>query len=588
VPDLIWAKDIDDRFVLVNQAICNKLLICGSPEEAIGKTDMFFAERERNAGFEHTFGEICANSDAITKKRKSAGRFLEDGLVRNKYLVLDVHKAPFLNKEGEMIGTVGCGRDVTKEREIEEALRESEQRYRALSDASFEAIFISENGICVDTNETATRMFGYDHDELIGIFGTDVIAPESKELVKHHMLSAYEEPYEAIAQRKDGTTFHVEIRGKMTEYKGRIVRTTVVHDIDKSKRAEEALRESEETLRAILAASPVGIGMASDRVFGWTNKTMYRIWGYEEDYLLGQSTEALYPDAEEYERVGREFYSQIEEKGLGQVETRWLTKDGKEVHCDLRGSPLDPSDPSKGIIVAAMDISERKQAEENLRIYQEQLRSLASELLLTEEQERRSLATDLHDSIGQVLSIAKLKTDTLRNAAGSSAFVQSLDEIRNLIGQAIGQIQSFIFELSPPVLYELGLEAALDYLLERMQNLYGLKIELIYDKQLKPLSEDLAVLSFRAVQELLVNISKHAGTRNARVSVYKDGDYIRIEVGDDGVGFEPSEIGSNVDGTGKFGLFSIRERLRHFGGRLEIASQPGHGSQITLVAPLPG
>jgi PAS domain S-box-containing protein len=103
----------------------------------------------------------------------------------------------------------------------EKALRDNQERYRALSNASFEAIFISEKGICIDTNQTATKMFGYDYDELIGIFGTDVIAPEFKELVKDYMLSGYEEPYEAIAQRKDGTTFQVEIRGKMTEYKGR-------------------------------------------------------------------------------------------------------------------------------------------------------------------------------------------------------------------------------------------------------------------------------------------------------------------------------------------------------------------------------
>jgi PAS domain S-box-containing protein len=114
-----------------------------------------------------------------------------------------------------------CKRIEAEHKRAEKALRDNQERYRALSNASFEAIFISEKGICIDTNQTATKMFGYDYDELIGIFGTDVIAPEFKELVKDYMLSGYEEPYEAIAQRKDGTTFQVEIRGKMTEYKGR-------------------------------------------------------------------------------------------------------------------------------------------------------------------------------------------------------------------------------------------------------------------------------------------------------------------------------------------------------------------------------
>lgn len=117
VPDLIWAKDLEGKFIFVNQAMCDKLIMCDRPNQALGKTDMFFAKQEQSAGYKHTFGKTCADSDAIIKGRKVPCRFLEDGLVRNKYLVLDVHKAPFLDENGEMIGTVGCGRDVTKEKE---------------------------------------------------------------------------------------------------------------------------------------------------------------------------------------------------------------------------------------------------------------------------------------------------------------------------------------------------------------------------------------------------------------------------------------------------------------------------------------
>jgi len=131
--------------------------------------------------------------------------------------------------------------DITERKQSEEALRESEKRYHALADATFEAIFISENGYCIDANQRAAKMFGYDHDELIGIFGADVIAPESKETVKRHMLNDYEARYEVIAQKKDGTRFHVEIRGRMAMYQGRNVRVTVVRDINERKIAEDAL-----------------------------------------------------------------------------------------------------------------------------------------------------------------------------------------------------------------------------------------------------------------------------------------------------------------------------------------------------------
>ena len=134
VPDLIWAKDLEGRFLFANQAMCDKLIMCGNPEEALGKTDLFFAERERQAGYQHTFGETCVDSDAVIKEAKAPGRFLEDGLVRGSYLALDVYKAPFLDEQQAMIGTVGCGRDVTREKAIEKALQESEQKYRALYD----------------------------------------------------------------------------------------------------------------------------------------------------------------------------------------------------------------------------------------------------------------------------------------------------------------------------------------------------------------------------------------------------------------------------------------------------------------------
>jgi PAS domain S-box-containing protein len=163
---------------------------------------------------------------------------------------------------------IACGvlRDISDRKRAEEALRDSEERYRALADAAFEAIFISENGICTNTNQAATEMFGYKHDELIGIFGADVIAPESKELVKHNMLSGHEKPYEVVAQRKDGTTFHTEIRGKMTRYKGKDVRITVVNDVDDRKRAEETLRQAHDELEMKVERRTYELVKANERL----------------------------------------------------------------------------------------------------------------------------------------------------------------------------------------------------------------------------------------------------------------------------------------------------------------------------------
>ena len=142
VPDLIWAKDLNDCYLFTNKAICEKLLMSDSAEEPIGKNDLFFAERERRRGYRHTFGEVCINSDEIVKMTGRAGRFLEEGLVRGENLVLDVYKTPLFNEGGELIGTVGAGRDVTQDRKNQEAFRISEERYRLLLENVRDVIWV--------------------------------------------------------------------------------------------------------------------------------------------------------------------------------------------------------------------------------------------------------------------------------------------------------------------------------------------------------------------------------------------------------------------------------------------------------------
>jgi signal transduction histidine kinase len=142
------------------------------------------------------------------------------------------------------------------------------------------------------------------------------------------------------------------------------------------------------------------------------------------------------------------------------------------------------------------------------------------------------------------------------------------------------------FELSPPVLYELGFEAAMEWLVRQMREQHGLSTEFRGDGQTKPLEDNVRVLLFQAVRELLVNVAKHAQARNVTVSTQMAGDEIRVDVEDDGVGFDVSQAGSHDYKTGGFGLFSIRERLGHIGGYLNVESKPGVGTRITLVAPI--
>ena len=238
------------------------------------------------------------------------------------------------------------------------------------------------------------------------------------------------------------------------------------------------------------------------------------------------------------------------------------------------------------IVCVALDITERKQAEERFISYQEQLQSLASELSLTEERERRRIASDLHDSIGQALIVTKMKLEELREMKISVVVDCLLDDIYKLLEKTIQDTRSLTFELSPPVLYELGFEPAVEWLIEQIQEQHGIVIDFMSDGRFKPLNDDIRVLLFKAIRELLVNVVKHADAQNVKIFIKRDGNNIWIEVEDDGIGSDTAEFNFSVSRSGGFGLFNMRERLEHLGGHFEVKSEPGHGTQVTLVAPL--
>ena len=231
------------------------------------------------------------------------------------------------------------------------------------------------------------------------------------------------------------------------------------------------------------------------------------------------------------------------------------------------------------------DVTERRQAGEALRQSESNLRAMAIELSRAEERERQRLAVFLHDEIGQTLALLRIKFGGLAGAWRSKSGKQSIRQIRDLLEEVIDQAHTLTFELSPPILHQLGLEAATEWAGEKISHDHGIEFTFSDDGMMKPLDADLKTLLFRCVRELMMNIVKHAKARRMTVSLTRREERVFVVVEDDGSGFDKSLLERPRDLPG-FGLFSVRERLAAVGGTFELRSEPGRGTRVTLSAPL--
>jgi signal transduction histidine kinase len=231
-------------------------------------------------------------------------------------------------------------------------------------------------------------------------------------------------------------------------------------------------------------------------------------------------------------------------------------------------------------------IEEYKNAQFRIETYQNQLQQLALELSLAEARERHAIASDLHDHIGQALAFIKMNISQFRGNAIFCGFETNIDNIMHLLDQTIQYTRNLTFEISPPVLYELGLGAALEWLAEKMQNKSGLNITVKNARHIGKLNDDIQIILFKATQELLTNVVKHSGASQVTITPHLYDNLFSLEINDNGRGFDAAALDTNPSRNERFGLFSIKERMRYLGGLLEIDSGPGRGARISLIVPI--
>ena len=256
VPDMIWAKDLENRYIFTNKAIRENLLKATDTEEPIGKTDMFFAERERAQCADdpewHTFGEICRDTDTITLDAGIPQQFDEYGNIRGQFLFLDVHKAPFLDENRRIIGTVGSARDVTSAKKMESELKKSKTRLRTLVQVIPDMIWLKDpDGVYLDCNTIFERLYGASRKDIIGKTDYDFVDRELADFFREHDrkaldagMSCSNEEWITFADDGHRALFDT-VKTPMFDADGKLLGVLgIARDITERKQIEEALQNS--------------------------------------------------------------------------------------------------------------------------------------------------------------------------------------------------------------------------------------------------------------------------------------------------------------------------------------------------------
>jgi PAS domain S-box-containing protein len=496
---------------------------------------------------------------------------------------------PIRDEQGDVYLMTGVTTDITRLKIAENMLLDSSRKIEAFfKHAITPLVFLDKGFNFIRVNEAYAKASQRDIADFAGHNYFELYPHEENQRVFEQVVStkrpcqAFATPFSFPDHPERGVTYWDWTLVPILDDAGEVEFLVFsLKDVTERVQAELALREKDQYLRAIVSNAPI-ILFATD-----ARGTITISEGKGLDALGRKPGESVGTNVFERYRDHPKVIENIRRVLRGEsVAQEVEVRDG--VVFDTRYSPIrDEKDNVCGVIGTSVDISERKQAERRVLADQDQLRALTAELLMVEERERRKIAGELHDSVGQILAFLKIELGDLQRAGLSKESVNTVRHVREQVEQAIKQTRTLTFEMSPPELYTLGLGPAVEELARRFTEARNLKCSVEDCDQPTPLTDHAKILLYRSIRELLINAAKHAQAEAVKIVICRVRDDIRITVEDDGIGFDAARLdGTAHNKPAGFGLFSIRERLTHIGGRIDIQSSNDQGTKITLSVPL--
>ncbi|HEU4682868.1 MAG TPA: PAS domain S-box protein [Nitrospira sp.] len=604
--------DCDFNFVWVNRAYAETCRM--APEEMIGKNHFVLYPHAEN---EAIFRRVRDTGESVLYKDKP---FVFPDQPERGITYWDWSLAALKDESKHVTGLVFSLRETTQYKNGELQLQHSEERFRRLVEVSSEMVWTTgADGVPREDSPSWRTFTGITPEEYFNdCRWLDCFHPDDRQRVaqvsKAACSSRSSYAVEARVRRADGIYRKVFARALPLFNSDSTVREWVgmSTDITELRDAEAALREGEARLKAIVETAMDGIVTIDEAgTVQSINPAIERMFEYTQEELIGRNINVLMPEPESqrHDDYLRLYRQTGERRVIGFVrEVTGKRKNGSlfPIEISIGESVLPGKRFFTGIV---RDVTARQEAQARIEQFAEdlerqvtrrtaellethdQLRALTTELNLTEQRERKQLASELHDHLQQLLVLGKMELGQgKRFALGLPGCEKSIQKVDDILSEALTYTRTLVAELSPPVLREHGLAAALKWLGQYMEK-YNLAVTVaVPDDATVELLEDQLVLTFQSVRELLINSWKHAGTGRASISMRQCDSMLEIHVEDEGKGFDLSTATTENRPTGgmssKFGLLAIRERMRAVGGSFQIESCPAQGTRATLTLPL--
>ena len=491
--------------------------------------------------------------------------------------------------------------NITERAWAEEALRRSEEKFRCLFESSKDAVMILAPPAWTFTagNPACVKMFGAKNEQEFIAHGPASLSParqpdgrgsaEKARAMIETALRRGSHFFEWTHRRIGGEEFSADVLlTRVEQGKKRVVQATV-RDITERKRAEAKLRESEAKFRALFEGSSYPMGLTKNGLQVMVNPAYVALFGYANAAeVIGQPL--LHDIAPEERPRIRAFARRrrTREPVADYYESRGIRQDGTVFDAGVGVSTYELNGEVYSIGILH-DITERKRTEESLRNSREQMRALATRLQSVREEERTSLAREMHDQLAQELTRLKIDLVWLERrvaksagAAAPATLAARVAEMSQVADSAIQSVQRIATGLRPAVLDSLGLCAAVDWQARDFQAHSEIACRVSVPAAEPPVSREIATATFRILQESLTNVARHAGATRVKISLRQEADKIILRIADNGGGIPPEALGSPLS----IGLAGMRERTLLLGGSWAVRSRPGSGTTIEMRLPL--